>query len=73
MYRIRKELDNLENQIDSLELRLHRRDLSDDYRHRLRDDLRRLDRQYDQLRGDLYSSQRFLDRLMDEGRAQPIP
>lgn len=73
VYRIRKDLDSLESQIDSLELRLHRRDLSDDYRHQLRNDLRRLDRQYEQLRGDLYFSQRFLDRLMDELRAQPIP
>lgn len=73
VYRIRRDLDSLENQIDSLELRLYRRDLSDDYRRQLRYDLRRLDRQHDQLRGDLYASQRYLDRLMDELRAQPIP
>jgi hypothetical protein len=73
VYRIRRNLDSLESQIDSLETLLYRRDLSDDYRRQLRHDLRRLDRQHDQLRDDLYSSQRFLDRLMDEVRTQPIP
>ncbi|WP_319588930.1 DUF2799 domain-containing protein [uncultured Desulfobulbus sp.] len=73
VYRIKGELDRLGDQIDSQEFRLRGTDLSDDYRHQLRCDLRELDRQYDRLRGDLYFSERYLDELRDEVRMHPIP
>ncbi len=73
VYRIKRELDRLGDQIDSQEFRLRGTDLSDDYRHQLRRDLRELDRRYDRLRSDLYFSERYLDQLRDEVRMQPIP
>jgi len=73
VYRIKRELDRLEDQIDSQEFRLRSTDLSDDYRHQLRRDLRELDRRYDRLRGDLYFSERYLDQLRDEVRRYPTP
>jgi hypothetical protein len=73
VYRIKGELDRLEDQIDNQEFRLRGTDLSDDYRHQLRSDLRDLDRRYDRLRGDLYFSERYLDELRDEVRMHPIP
>lgn len=73
VYRIKRDLDRLEGQIDSLEFRLRGKGLADNDRRQLRSDLRELDRRYEWLRTDLYSSQRFLDRLMDEVGIQPFP
>jgi len=68
VYQIRKELEQVDDRIRDNERRLWDKDLSDDNRHRIRSTLRDLDRQRDRLRHDLYASEQYLDRLMDEAR-----
>lgn len=73
IYLLKGEIDSVSNQMTSIEHRLQDKGLSTDRRYELRQDLRELDRRYDQLRSDLFSSQRYLDHLMQESRSQPLP
>ncbi|MBV5316513.1 MAG: DUF2799 domain-containing protein [Desulfobulbaceae bacterium] len=68
VYQIRKELEQVDDRIRDNEHRLWDKDLSDDNRRRIRSTLRDLDRQRDRVRHDLYSSEQYLDRLMDEAK-----
>jgi len=63
VYRLRKDLDQVEDQLRQQERRLREHDLSDDHRHRIRADIRDLDRQRGRLRNDLYGSEQELDHL----------
>ena len=66
VYRLRKELDQVEDQLRQNERRLRDYDLSDDNRRRIRSDLRDLDRERGRLQNDLYESEQDLDRLRHE-------
>lgn len=73
VYRIRQQLDALEDERDRCEFRLRNSNLSQDDRHQLHRDLRNLDRRYFELRDELFFSERSLDRLMDEVTTPPRP
>jgi hypothetical protein len=68
VYRLRKDIDGLDSQIDQQERKLRNKDLSDKDRQRLRDDIRDLDRRRARLRDDLNYRESTLDRLTDEAR-----
>jgi hypothetical protein len=73
VYRIKRELDDLENRIDDVELRLYSRDLSDSYRHQLRRNLRDLEWRHDRLRTELYYSEQSLNDLRNDVKSHPLP
>lgn len=73
VYRIRRELDRIEDEILSREYLLRDNDLSGDRRWQLRHDIRQLDWRHDRLRDDLYASERYLDQLRDEAHSRHAP
>lgn len=73
VYRLRRELDEVSAQRHRYVFWLWNNPLSEHDAYLLRHELRALDRRYDQLRIDLYLSERFLDDLMDEVGARPSP
>ncbi len=73
VYRLRQELDSVDDQLTSLEYRLNDRSLSDEGRRQIRSDIRELDRHRDRLRDDLHFSEQQLDRMEDEARALRQP
>ncbi len=73
VYQIRKEINEVEDQIRYRENRLYDRSLSDDDRRQLRYTLRDLDIRRDRLRYERYRAERYLDRLMDDARFRRSP
>lgn len=71
VYRIRRELNDLENRIDDVELRLLSRDPTDSYRNDLRRYRRELEWRYERLRSELYFSERSLNDLRNEVGSRP--
>ncbi|NOQ34420.1 MAG: hypothetical protein GQ569_00810, partial [Methylococcaceae bacterium] len=65
VYQCRANLEKLDNKLDKKEDKLLSDKLSDDDRSKIRVKLRSLDRERERLRDDLYSSERRLDRLLD--------
>ncbi len=68
VYDLRRQLDSAERWFFSSEYRLLNRNLSPKNRRWLRDDIREFDWRRDQLRYELYKSERYLFLLMDEAR-----
>ncbi len=73
VYRLRRELDSVDDSLTSLESRLMDRSLTDENRRSIRSDIRELDRHRDRLRDDLHFSELQLDRMEDEARALNQP
>ena len=73
VYRLRRELDAVEQERDRVFFRLRGTSLTDDDRYRLRRDLRNLDLSVDRLYGDLLFNERLLRTLMDEFGASTPP
>ena len=68
VYQKRGELKSLSNSISSKENALLDKKLTDKNRHAIRDEIRNMDTKRQQLRDDLYSAERQLDRLMEDAR-----
>lgn len=68
VYTLRERLDSIDNQLDSKEDQLGKRDLQRDEYYRLRRDIRELDREREQVQWELHSAGRYLDQLMEENR-----
>ena len=73
VFRIRKEIDSLDSQLSSREYQLMGKDLTEEGRVRMRQDIRDLDIERDRMRMDLHASERLLDRLMDEAAGAGKP
>ena len=73
VYRLRRELDSVNDTLTSLESRLLGRSLSDEDRRTIRSEIREMDRHRDRLRDDLHFSELQLDRMEDEARTLNRP
>lgn len=68
VYRLRREIVSVDDRLYDRERRLEDRKQSLEERHRLRDEIRDLDRRRDQLRSELRTAELILDRMIDEAR-----
>ena len=73
VYRLEKELHQVDARITDTELRLRASNLKDEHRRLLRMDLHDLDRHYDDLRDELRESRRYLEYLRTEAGLPPWP
>lgn len=71
VYRLRRELADLEDRIDEVDLRLYSREPTDSSRHDLRRYRRELEWRYERLRTELYFSERSLNDLRNEVGSRP--
>lgn len=68
VHKDRAELDSIDSELSSKENQLRDKKLSDRDRHRIRDDIRDLDRKHDRFRDELYYHERQLDDLRREAQ-----
>lgn len=68
VYQKREELKSLDSSISGKENSLQDKKLTDKNRRTIRDEIRNMDIKRQQLRDELYSAERQLDRLMDDAR-----
>lgn len=68
VYQQQEALRSLDNSLQDKENALQDKKLSDKARQHIREEIRELDRKRHYLRDDLYSAERQLDRLIDEGK-----
>lgn len=68
VHRLKKKVEDIENQISKKEHELDKKDIAEKEKLRLLEEVRRLDRKRDRLRSDLHYQTRELDHLMDKAR-----
>lgn len=72
VYQQRERLKSLDNSLMSKESSLSNKKTSDDKKARIRDEIRKLDRERQNLRDELYTMEHRLDQLIDESRHHQI-
>lgn len=68
VYNSKKQVEDIDSQISKKEKELDKKDITEKEKLRFLEDLRKLDRKRDRLRGNLHYQERELDRLMNNAR-----
>ena len=71
VYELRNNSNSIDNQLTNIEYQLQEGDLSRDEYYHLRQELRDLDAERNQVQMDLHAAERYLDQLREEVRYSP--